>query len=134
METLKKHLMAFLGMKRELTVAPEDVAEFVLVLGTLPVGMLSVKGGVWQFEYSEEFKQKPELRPLVEFPDLEKVYEQPELWQFFISRIPSTLQPDVERVLEEEHIEDDDLVALLRRFGKKTVTSPFELSYKELAA
>lgn len=126
--------MALLGMKRELAVTAEDVAVFDLVLGTLPVGKLSVKKGVWHFEYSDEFKQTPKLRPLVEFPDLEKIYEQPELWQFFISRIPSTLQPDVERVLEEEHIDDDDLVALLRRFGRKTVTSPFELSYKELAA
>lgn len=126
--------MAFLGMKHELTVASDDVAEFMLFLGTLPVGKLSVEGGVWRFEYTDEFRRTPELRPLVEFPDLEKVYVKADLWQFFASRIPSTLQPDVERVLEEEHIEDNDLVALLRRFGKRTVTSPFELrSNEELA-
>jgi len=128
MKALMKKAMEWLGMKRELTVATDIDAEFLLALGSLPVGKLSVHEGRWRFEYSDEFKEKPEFRPLVEFPNLERVYEQEELWQFFASRIPSTLQPDVETVLLKEDIDDDDLIALLKRFGKRTVTSPFELS------
>lgn len=134
MEALKHKFREWLGLRHELTVPADAEAEFLLILGNLPVGTLSVHGGVWQFEYSEEFKQSPELRPLVEFPDLDKVYRQEELWQFFASRIPSVLQPDVERVLERESIEEDDMVALLRRFGKRTIASPFELSYRKMAA
>lgn len=119
----------WLGMKKELTVSPDVQAEFSLFLGNLLVGKLSVIEGRWQFEYSEEFKQKTEFRPLVEFPDLDKVYENGELWQFFASRIPSTEQPDVETVLENENISETDVVALLKRFGKRTITNPFELKY-----
>ncbi len=120
----------WLGMKKELTVAPDVQAEFLLFLSNLLVGKLSVIEGRWEFKYSDEFKLKTELRPLVEFPDLDKVYENDELWQFFASRIPSTEQPDVETVLESENIAEDDLVALLKRFGKRTITNPFELKYK----
>lgn len=131
MKFLMKRAVEWLGMKRDLTVPPNVDAEFLLVFGDLLVGKLSVSDGLWRFQYSKEFRVQDDLRPLVEFPDLEKVYTQPELWQFFASRIPSTLQPDVEAVLEREHIEDDDIIALLKRFGKRTVTSPFELRYKD---
>jgi HipA-like protein len=127
MKSLVRLAKEWLGMKRELTVAPDVEARFILVLGSLPVGTLTVKDGVWQFKYADEFKRESDLRPLVEFPDLDQTYEQRELWQFFASRIPSTLQPDVELVMEKEKIEEDDLIALLKRFGKRTITSPFEL-------
>lgn len=119
----------WLGWKKEMVIAPDVQAEFLLFLGNLLVGKLSVIEGRWQFEYSEEFKLKADLRPLVEFPDLDKVYDNQELWQFFASRIPSMEQPDVEEVLENENIAEDDVVALLKRFGKRTITNPFELKY-----
>ncbi len=117
-------------MKRRIKILNrEEQAEFLLFLSNLLVGKLSVIEGRWQFKYSDEFKLKTELRPLVEFPDLDRVYENDELWQFFASRIPSTEQPDVETVLESENIAEDDLIALLKRFGKRTITNPFELKY-----
>ena len=121
----------WLGMKKELTVAADVKAEFFLFLDELLVGTLKAVDGSWQFVYSEEFKHATHLRPLVEFPDLDKVYQNEELWQFFVSRIPSTLQPDVETVMVSESIKDDDIVALLRRFGKRTIANPFELRQKE---
>ncbi len=117
-------------MKRRIKILNrEEQAEFLLFLSNLLVGKLSVIEGRWQFKYSDEFNLKTELRPLVEFPDLDRVYENDELWQFFASRIPSTEQPDVETVLESENIAEDDLIALLKRFGKRTITNPFELKY-----
>lgn len=130
MRAMMRRAKEWLGMKKEFKPpAPEVKAEFQLFHGRLLVGTLSVIDGHWQFEYSEEFKLKTDLRPLVEFPDLDEVYQNEELWQFFASRIPSTEQPDVEDVLESENIDETDVVALLKRFGKRTITNPFELKY-----
>jgi HipA-like protein len=130
MRSLGKLAKEWLGMKSDLK-APEGArADFVLYLGELPVGFLEVKKGKWLFKYTDQFKLKSYLRPIVEFPDLARVYENDELWQFFTARLPSTLQPDVEAVLEKEEISEDDVVALLKRFGSKTITSPFELRYE----
>lgn len=131
MRAMMERAKEWLGWRKEMTVAPEVEAEFQLFLGSLLVGKLSVSEGRWRFEYSEEFKQETDLRPLVEFPDLDKVYENQDLWQFFASRIPSIEQPDVERVLDKQKIAEDDVVALLKQFGKKTITNPFVLKYNE---
>jgi hypothetical protein len=40
-------------------------------------------------------------------------------------------QPDVERAMLKDEIEDDDVIALLRRFGRRTITNPFELRYND---
>lgn len=132
MVTIMERAKEWLGWKKEMTIAPNVRAEFQLFYGNLLVGTLSVIEGRWQFEYSDEFRQNADLRPLVEFPDLNKVYHNEELWQFFASRIPSTEQPDVETVLENEKIAEDDVVALLKRFGKRTITNPFELKYNSV--
>ncbi len=50
-------------------------------------------------------------------------------WQFFASRIPSMQQPDVEEVLANEKVAEDDVVALLKRVGKRTIANSFELKY-----
>ncbi|MCW5961305.1 MAG: HipA N-terminal domain-containing protein [Pyrinomonadaceae bacterium] len=130
MKTIMQRAKEWLGMRQEFKApSPEVKAEFLLFHGSLLVGTLNVIEGHWQFKYSEEFKLRTELRPLVEFPDLDKIYKNEELWQFFASRIPSTEQPDVEEVLETENIDETDVVALLKRFGTRTITNPFELKY-----
>ena len=129
MRAMMKRAKEWLGWRKEMVIAPDVQAVFFLFLGDLLVGKLSVVDGRWQFEYSEEFKLRDDLRPLAEFPDIHKVYENQELWQFFASRIPSMEQPDVEVVLANEKIAEDDVVALLKRFGKRTITNPFELKY-----
>ncbi|MBO0720790.1 MAG: HipA N-terminal domain-containing protein [Blastocatellia bacterium] len=106
---------------------PEIQAKFLLKYGDLLVGILSVADGIWKFEYSDQFKKDNFLRPIVEFPDLNKTYESPELWQFFAARIPSPEQSDVEEILKRENIREDDAVRLLQRFGQRTIANPFEL-------
>lgn len=122
----------WLGWKKAMVVAPDVEAQFQLYLDDLVVGTLKVIDSRWQFAYSEEFKQKTDLRPIVEFPELDTVYESEELWQFFASRIPSMEQPDVEKAMLKEEIGDDDVIALLSRFGKRTITNPFELRFVKL--
>jgi HipA-like protein len=102
-------------------------ATFLLTYDGLLIGRLSAEG-VWKFEYSDEFRQRPEFRPIVEFPDLDTTSENEELWQFFASRIPSTEQPEIEAILKRKHIQDDDAVELLKLFGKRTIANPFELT------
>jgi HipA-like protein len=119
----------WLGFARSVKAPPEAHATFLLNYDGLVIGTLSVGDGVWKFEYSDEFRKSDEFRPIVEFPDVSVIYENEELWQFFASRIPSTEQPEVEEILRSEHIEEDDAVGLLRRFGRRTVASPFELTF-----
>jgi HipA-like protein len=91
------------------------------------VGTLSVADSFLEFEYSSDFKKQDELRPLVDFPDIFKVYESKELWQFVVMRIPSPEQAEVEEILKREHIREDDAVSLLKRFGERTIANPFRL-------
>ena len=100
---------------------------FVLSYEGLVIGTLSVQDGLWRFQYSDQFKQTPGLRPLVEFPEVDQIYESKDLWQFFVSRIPSAEQPEVEQILKREKIREDDAVSLLKRFGTRTISSPFQL-------
>lgn len=119
----------WLGFVRNVKASPEAHAKFLLTYDDLLVGTLTVENGVWRFEYSENFKLEQELRPLVEFPDLNKIYVNEDLWQFFASRIPSTEQPEIEEILKREHVQEDDAVGLLKLFGKRTIANPFELTF-----
>jgi len=117
----------WLGMRKPMVAPLDKKVRFLLKYGDLLVGTLSVEDGVWKFGYSDQFKQSKFLRPIVEFPDVDKVYDRKELWQFFASRIPSPEQPEVEEILRREQISEDDSVSLLRRFGMRTISNPFQL-------
>jgi len=119
----------WLGFARSVKAPPEAHARFLLTYDDLLVGTLTVQAGLWTFEYSDKFRLEVRLRPLVEFPDVNKTYVNEELWQFFASRIPSTERPEVEQILRREHVEEDDAVALLKLFGKRTIANPFELTF-----
>jgi HipA-like protein len=119
----------WLGFARTVKALPEAHAKFLLTYDHLLIGTLTVEDGIWKFEYSDKFKLADELRPIVEFPDLNKIYENEELWQFFASRIPSTEQPEVEEILKREHVDEDDAVGLLKLFGRRTIANPFELTF-----
>ena len=119
----------WLGFAHSVKAPPQAHAKFLLTYGDLLVGILTVENGLWKFEYSDKFKSEEDLRPIVEFPDLNKVYVNEDLWQFFASRIPSTEQPEVEEILKREHVNEDDAVGLLKLFGKRTIANPFELTF-----
>lgn len=123
----KNQLPEWLGLRKELQVSPKVKAKFLLTHHDLLIGTLTVANGIWQFEYSDEFRRDGSYRPIVEFPDVNKTYRSPTLWQFFASRIPSLEQAEVEEILKREHIQEDDAVRLLQRFGKRTITNPFQL-------
>lgn len=118
----------WLGFARSVKASPDAHAKFLLTYEDLLVGILTVERGVWKFEYSDKFRSQDNFRPIVEFPDVSKIYVNEDLWQFFASRIPSTEQPEVEEILKREHVNEDDPVGLLKLFGKRTIANPFELT------
>jgi HipA-like protein len=120
----------WLGLARSVKAPPQAHAKFLLTYDDLLVGTLTVKDGLWKFEYSDKFKSEEDLRPIVEFPDVNKIYVNEDLRQFFASRIPSSEQPEVEKILRREHVEEDDAVGLLKLFGKRTISNPFELTFE----
>jgi len=101
---------------------------FVLLYKDLVIGKLTVKNGVWEFQYSESFKNQDLIQKIIDFPDTEKVYSSRSLWPFFAHRIPGLAQPGVKRILEEENIDHYNEVDLLKRFGHKSIANPFELT------
>ena len=107
---------------------PEDVyAEFKLKYKSLVIGFLVLNNGEWIFKYSDEFKEQDKLNPITQFPDKDKVYTNKELWPFFTIRIPGLNQPQVKEIMEEEDIDRQNEVELLERFGKETISNPYEL-------
>ena len=113
---------------RNEALAPDDsVVKFGLFHDNLCIGTLSFDGEQWVFLYSSAFRKQKNLRPLIEFPNVEKIYQTDDLWPFFELRIPSLRQPSVASAIEAEQIDPNDEAALLKRFGRRTITNPFEL-------
>jgi hypothetical protein len=100
---------------------------FVLRFRKVPILRLGLVGGVWELEYTAQFKAQSRLLLIVCFPDVGKVYRSGKLWPFFSVRIPSIARPEVQRTVHEEHLDYDDVAAMLRRFGRKSVSGPFML-------
>lgn len=111
------------------------VKSFDLFLRDLKVGVLSYskENSLWYFEYSEEFKYNSNSYNLIiGFPDINKRYESENLWPFFSIRIPGLKQPKVKEILRDENISPDDNVSLLARFGKNSISNPFQLEVSEV--
>ena len=108
--------------QNEMVLTPDNDATFHVNLGRLFVGTLLYSDGIWYFNYSDEFKLQNRILPLANFPSKEKEYSAKELWPFFASRIPSNAQLQLDKDTPQE-----DIVSLLRRFGRRTVANPYEL-------
>ncbi len=104
-------------------------AQFTLKVDDLNIGILHTKDGEWFFKYSPEFKKRGDYNRIVGFPDLDKVYQSQTLWPFFQVRIPGLKQPAIKEILQKENINENSEVDLLKRFGKKTITNPYELEF-----
>lgn len=100
---------------------------FELWYRNLMVGRLKEEPGGWMFAYTEDFQEQESVKALADFPNKTKSYQFEELWPFFASRIPSLEQPKVRRQLREENIDSKDTGALLRRYGKQSISNSFIL-------
>ncbi len=110
------------------TYAPKDVnAKFLLMYKNTAVGELTLNDAMWEFKYTPMFKTQKEVLPIVDFPDVNKVYKLDHLWPFFVSRIPGLGQPEVQNVIKREKIDKENEFELLKRFGIKSIANPFTL-------
>lgn len=105
----------------------EEVHKFVLMYKEIVIGYLEAEKGLWKFYYSSDFKENKELNYITGFPDLDKVYYSELLWPFFKIRIPGLGQPRVKKTIKKENISEKDEIALLKRFGKKSISNPYLL-------
>lgn len=111
----------------DMHIHPNSEASFNVIYNDLLIGTLSLKDEEWNFDYSSKFKDQKSIRPIVDFPDKSKNYSSDELWPFFASRIPGTGQPMVQNFLLKNNVKETDAVVLLKEFGKKSITNPYEL-------
>lgn len=100
---------------------------FELKYKDLIIGTLELNESKWIFKYSEIFKGQDELKPLPDFPNIDKVYMNEELYPFFLIRIPSLKQPRVQKEIEENQLDSSNAVELLKHFGRKSIANPFDL-------
>ena len=105
----------------------EGRAAFDLTFGDTVVGHLEYANDTWIFVYDAAFRNQKRMRPIVGFRDTGKEYRSKRLWPFFRTRIPSTQQPAVGAVVRRERIDPNDAVVMLQRFGRRTISNPFEL-------
>lgn len=125
----KKYLVQTGTWDNDVPFSPsQDFRDFVLRYRNVDIGWLSLKDGEWTFRYADAFSRFPKsLRTITEFPDISKTYHSSDLWPFFAVRIPSLRQASVKKILESEQIDATDKARLLARFGRRAVSSPFEL-------
>lgn len=101
--------------------------KFVLKIKQLEIGHLSVEDGLWNYRYSEEFKNQDKYARLTGFSDLNKIYKAEVLWPFFKIRIPGLKQPMIRDIIEAENLDSKNEAVLLKRFGKKSMANPYIL-------
>lgn len=111
----------------ELSAPVKGHIRMVLTYDKLTVGYLTYLDGTWEFEYSDEFKKQNQVDALGNFPDKNMKYTSADLWPFFAHRIPGLGQPKVQEIIKKEHLDPHNQLDLLKRFGKRSITNPFEL-------
>lgn len=100
---------------------------FTLKVDNIEIGTLRCENGYWEFRYSESFKSQTEYKLITGFPDIDKVYKDRNLWPFFRIRIPGLKQPAVQEIIKQENLNQENEASLLKRFGKKSISNPYEL-------
>lgn len=100
---------------------------FLLKLGEMEVATLTFDGEAWVFQYTQAFQFQHKIRPIIGFPDKFKAYRSPDLWPFFQIRVPSLEQTDVKNYLRQHNLDKVDQSTLLERFGRRSISNPFEL-------
>lgn len=117
------------GTTIPIQIAPRII--FRLMYKKDEIGTLEFNNESWTFIYSDWFKNQSDIQPFANFPDVNREYVSYELPPFFESRLPGITQPQVEAFLknyEKEQInEGETKVALLKKFGRLSITNPFEL-------
>jgi HipA-like protein len=112
----------------EIRLPKKENATFELKIDRVVVGTLHCENGEWEFKYTDQFKSlRNKYNHIAGFSNLDKVYHNETLWPFFQTRIPGLKQPAVKEILKKENINETNELELLKRFGHKTISNPYEL-------
>jgi HipA-like protein len=101
---------------------------FNLTFKTLDIGTLLYNKVKWTFQYSNDFISQAKVKPIMGFPNVNKVYESDILFPFFDFRIPSLKRPEIQEMIKKEKMDALNKAQLLAFFGKKTNTNPYILT------
>jgi hypothetical protein len=84
------------------------------------IGQLT-KNGQYEFQYSEEVQSAiaDGFKPLLCFPDLNKVYKDDRLFAIFKSRLPDRKRKNIQEILEKYGLMEYDDYMLLKRSGAR---------------
>ena len=111
-----------------ISIPEKETSKFVLKVDGIDIAFLFCENHDWYFKYTSDFKKRSEeYNHIVGFPDLDKTYKSQILWPFFQIRIPGLKQPAIQEILAKESIDQKNEAALLKRFGHKTISNPYEL-------
>lgn len=102
--------------------------------GMIPVGTLSRDGEEFVFAYDPKFIRRTDLPPISTFPDKTKEYRSAVLWPVFEVRLPPLGRPDIASRVEAEKIDTHDVLELLAKVGRKTLTTPYEFSLERYSS
>lgn len=100
---------------------------FEIKLGDKVIAYLEASEGKWKFYYDSDYKSNESKITIPGFSNFDKIYESDALWSFFKIRIPGLGQPQIIKTIKKEHIPADDEVALLKRFGRKSISNPYRM-------
>lgn len=84
------------------------------------IGQLT-KNGQYEFQYGEEVQDAiaDGFKPLLCFPDINKVYKDDRLFTIFTSRLPDRKRKNIQTILEKYGLEKYDDYMLLKRSGAR---------------
>ncbi|MCB9055535.1 MAG: HipA N-terminal domain-containing protein [Chitinophagales bacterium] len=115
-------------LEMQVQIPKDEEAKFILMVDNIRIGELYCQKGEWYFKYTDDFKNHSnEYNRITGFSDINKTYKSETLWPFFQIRIPGLKQPAIQEILTNEKIDKENEIALLKRFGKKTISNPYEL-------
>ena len=125
-------LHSFIGNIRDTETPVQATPQLVFRLNYKndEIGTLEFSETKWRFTYSNWFKNQSVIKPFANFPDVNREYISDDLPPFFESRLPGISQPQVEAFLKDtsQVSEGETKAALLKQFGRRTITNPFELA------
>lgn len=93
------------------------------------VAELYKENGKFYFKYIlENVKeaQKYGFELLISFPQINAIYENPELFAVFSTRLPEPTRPEIKEILETYKMTEYDEFELLKRSGAKLPTDNYE--------
>jgi hypothetical protein len=91
------------------------------------VGVLS-RNGQYEFKYYDDIKDAKNegFKPLVEFPDLNKLYTSESLFSTFASRLPDKRRRDMSKILKKYELKEFNQYELLKKSGARLPIDNYE--------